>query len=386
MLPSASERALYRARAYYFFYFAAIGCYNLYITLYYQQRGLAGGAIGLLAALPAVISVAAGPLWNSLADRFQLHRRLLPLLTVAPILPIWLQSRTGDLVWLAALVALAAVFNTALAPLIDSAVLELTAGTRHSYGRTRVWGSFGFISAAALTGAVFRPEQPAALFLGYGLCMLTAAAAAWGLPARQRRLPASFGAGLRRLLRQRVFALFLISAGLIGAATQAAFTFYPLYLRHLGVAPAFIGLAASLATLSEIPGLYLASSLLRRLGAWGCTALGTLTYTLRWLLVAASGVPGLAIAVQTAHSLSFAPYLVGSVAFVDEHAPAGVNATAQAVFTATQWGLGAALGAMLGGWAFEYLGPAGLFYAAAAGTALGLGGLGLVRAADPGRG
>ena len=57
--------------------------------------------------------------------------------------------------------------------------------------------------------------------------------------------------------------------------------------------------------------------------------------------------PTLAVWTQVLHSVSFSPFLIGGVAYVDEHTPAGLSATAQAVYTAATFGVGAALGVVL---------------------------------------
>ncbi len=370
--PAASPRALFLARAYYFFFFGAIGCYTYYANLYFEARGLGGGAIGLLAALPPVMLVLGGPLWGALADRFHLHRVLLPLVTLAPIAPIWWVGQTEALGWLAAWVALAAFFSTATGPLIDSAVLELVAGTPHTFGSIRVWGTFGFILASPTMGALLRPGQLAPIFIGYAVCMAAAGLAAVGLPARRQVLHTSYQAGVRQLLAQPAFVLILAAAFLLGAATNSAFAFYPLHLQHLGASTTLIGLAGALAAVTEIPTLLLVHHLLRRFSAWGSLALGAALYVVRWAVVAVIPGPLLATLAQVLHGVSFGPSLVGGVAYVDEHTPPGLSATGQAVFSATQWGLGAAVGAAAGGWVFEHLGAAGFFLAAAAVTAAGL--------------
>lgn len=370
--PAASPRALFLARAYYFFYFGAIGCYSLYVNLYFEARGLGGGAIGLLAAVPSVMLVLSGPVWGALADRFHRQRVLLPLVTLAPIAPILWVGQAETLGWLAVGVAVASLFSTATGPLIDSAVLDLVAGTAHSFGRIRVWGSFGFILASPVIGALLRPDHLAPIFIGYAVCMAAAGAAAVGLPPRRRVLRTSYGAGLRQLLAQPALVMFLAASFLIGAATNSAFTFFPLHLQHLGAPTALIGAASALAAVTEIPALFLAQQLLRRLSARGSVVLGAAVYAVRWAVVACVAGPLPAMLTQVLHGLSFGLFLVGGVAYVDERTPPGLSATAQAVFTATQWGLGAAVGAAAGGWLFEKLGAAGFFLTAAAVTAGGL--------------
>jgi PPP family 3-phenylpropionic acid transporter len=368
----ARRRALWLARAYYFFYFAAVGAFNPYLNLYFDQVGLSGSAIGLLAAVSPLCLIVVSPAWGSLADRYRAHRVLLPLASFAPILPVLLLGGVSRFEWLAGLITVMALFSTAINPLIDSATLELVEGTTHSFGAIRIGGTFGFIAGSVTGGELVGRLGPEASFAAYGVCMAGAGLVALGLPARRATLRASFRAGLRDLLAQRAFALFLAGGLLIGAALYAAFSFYPLRLQQLGASTTLIGLASALAALSEIPMMIYSQTVLRRLGPWGTAALGACMYAARWALVGLAPTPILAILTQLLNGLSFGAFLIGGIAYVDAHTPPGLSATAQAVFTAATIGVGAALGVIGGGWLYEHLGAAGFFFAASAATAGGL--------------
>jgi PPP family 3-phenylpropionic acid transporter len=246
-------------------------------------------------------------------------------------------------------------------PLIDSAVLDLLAGTGLTYGRVRVWGSVGFTAATAVMGQVLNRAGLPALFAAYALMLGLAGLLALGLPARRQSWQVSFGASLRQFLRQRSLALFLVGSFLIGATLQAAYSFYPLYLLSLGGNPAWVGLASALSATTETPVVFFSGLLLARLGARGSVILSYTMFGVRWAILALFRAPVPALLTNAMHGLTFAPFLVGSIAYVQEHTPPGLHATAQALLTATTFGLGAAAGALGGGWLYDTLGPSGLF-------------------------
>lgn len=349
------------ARAFYFCYFAAVGCYVPFINLYFRSRGLSGAEIGALAAMPPLILLVASPLWGALGDRFRIHRWLLPLATLGPIVPVLLMARAESGPALAALVVWAALFVAPIVPLIDSAVLDLLAGTGLTYGRVRVWGSIGFTAATAVMGQVLNRAGLTALFAAYALMLGLAGLVALGLPARRQSWQVSFGASLRAFLRQRSLALFLVGSFVIGATLQAAYSFYPLYLVALGGDPSWVGLGSALSAMTETPVVFFSGLLLARLGARGSVILAYTMFALRWTILALFRAPVPALLTNAMHGLTFAPFLVGSIAYVQEHTPPGLHATAQALLTATTFGLGAAAGALGGGWLYDTLGPSGLF-------------------------
>ncbi len=365
----SAPRSLLLARAYYFVYFGAVGCYVPFVNLYFRQIGLAGAAIGVLSALPPLLMLAAGPLWGALSDRFRIHRYLLPLATIGPILPSLLMARTQQLVSLAGLVSVASIFVAAVIPLIDSAVLDLIAGTPHSYGNLRVWGSLGFTAFTWVMGFVLKVRDLRWLFYGYAVFLGLAGLLALGLPARRQTWQLSFRASLRQLLRQPPLALFLVSAFLIGATLQASYSFFPLYLQALGGNPAWVGLAGALGALTETPVVFYSALLFAWLGVRGSLLLSYVMFAVRWSALALFNRPLPVLLTNLMHGATFAPFMVGSIAYVQEHTPPGLHATSQGLLTAVTFGLGAAAGALGGGWLYDLVGPARLF-ALAAGAAL----------------
>ena len=365
-------RHLWLARAYYFFYFGAVGWYFPYINLYFEQIGLPGALIGALAAIGPLVLLGAGPLWGMLGDRFRIHRWLLPLASFGPILPALLMSRTTQFAPLAGLAALAAFFSTPIGPLIDSAVLDLTADSEHAFGAIRVWGSLGFTLVVSVAGYVLKTVGLIWLFAGFSVWLGLAGLVAFGLPARQGTMQQGFRAGLAQLLRQKTLVLFLASTFLVGASFSAGLQFMPLRLQALGGSPSDVGWANALAALSEMPFLFLSAALFRRASVRRILLLAYGGFALRWLLVGLTHSTGVILATQAMHGLTFGAMLVGSVAFVNDHTPPGLGATAQSLLVAVNYGLGAATGALAGGWLFDSAGASAMFLAMAAFTAIGL--------------
>lgn len=359
------NKPLVLARAFYFFYFGAVGCYVPFINLYFRAAGLSGLAIGVLAALPPLILLAAGPLWGVVGDRFRIHRYLLPLATLGPIVPVLLMAQTRSLAGLATLVAWAALFVAPIVPLIDSAVLDLLHETGVSYGKIRVWGSVGYSVATWIMGLVLSRGGLGLMFVAYALMLGMSGVLALWLPARRLAWKVSFGASLRQMLRQRPLRLFLIGSFLIGATLQAAYSFYPLYLQALGGNSTWVGLGGALSAITETPVVFFSALMFRWVGVRGSVILSYLMFAVRWAILALVRAPLPALLTNGLHGVTFAPFLVGSIAYVQAHTPPGLSATSQGLFTAAAFGLGAAAGALGGGWLYDQLGPSSLFGIAA---------------------
>jgi MFS transporter, PPP family, 3-phenylpropionic acid transporter len=369
--------------AFYFFYFGAMGSYLPFVNLYFQDIGLQGRAIGLLAALPPLVLLFGSPLWGAIGDRFNIHRYLLPVATFGSIVPVLIMSRTEHFGALALLVAWAAFFVNPVVPLIDSAVLDRVAGTPTSYGQVRTWGTLGFMTLTLAAGFVLTWLGLRWLFYANALMLFIAGLLALWLPRRRQALRSSFRAGLGSLLRQRPLALFLAGSFLVGATLQAFYAFYPLHLEALGGDASWVGTAGSLAALSELPVVFYSGALLAWLGVRRTVVLGYLLLALRWALLAVLRLPLPVLLTNALHGVTFVPFMVGGITFVERRTPSGLHATAQGMLFATGFGMGAAAGALLGGFIYEAAGGPGLFAVGSVAAVVAAGLVTLAGAAQP---
>lgn len=353
MHPTPPQRALNLAHAYYFFFFGGIGWLIPYIYLYFEKVGLNGGQIGFLAGLPPLGTLVVGPVWAAIGDRFHVHRWLLPIASFGLALPALLMPNFAEFMPLTALMGLMAILSAPIIALTDSAILDLLGKNTQGYGLIRLGGTFGFAIMNVAAGWLVERAGLQWAFVGYAVCLALAGVVALGLPARRTKLQIDFNAGVRQLLASRSFLFFLGGSFLIGLAFQASISFFPLRLQDLGASTLLIGLAGALSSVAEVPTLVFARRIFQRLSPWAATMIAALVYTARWALVAVLTDPISATLTQATHGLSFGMFLIGGVAYVDERSPAGLSATAQAVFGAIFGGIGAAAGAWLGGWVYQ---------------------------------
>ncbi len=152
---------------------------------------------------------------------------------------------------------------------------------------------------------------------------------------------------------------------------SAASSFYPLFLQRLGGGEELFGFSLAVATLSELPIFFFSARLLRRWGTSSVLILALVVFVLRWLLYSLAWTPELAVAGQALHGLSFSALWVAGVSYAERHAPPGLRATAQGIFSAALYGV-AALGSVLGGLLYAATGPVALFQVAALMAALAL--------------
>jgi MFS family permease len=235
---------------------------------------------------------------------------------------------------------------------------------RDKYGRVRLGGTFGWALAAPLAGLLVEKNGIQMAFYGYAAFMALALVVSqrfvFGSSADPTGAATARG-GMRKLLSNRRWALFLAMAFVCGMGFASVNTYLFAYMQQLGASAGVMGLALTLATLSELPVLFFADRLLKRLGSFGLLTLGMAVTGIRLLFFAAVSAPAGVLAFQFLNGLTFPAVWVAGVSFAYDNAPPGLSATAQGLFGAMVFGFGAAAGGLLGGLLLEAIGGRAMY-------------------------
>jgi len=357
ILTQTNNRLLIFPKTFYFLFFAAASFLFPFLALYYEQLGLSGGQIGLLAAIPSLMVLSAASLWGGLADALQQHKRLLKLALLGTMTAVLVLSFTTTFFWLIPVVMAHAFFVAPIMPLIDNTVLDLLGDRKNEYGKQRLWGAIGWGALAPLAGWVVEQFGLAWSFYGYLVLMFGCLLVSWPLSIPPTKLGGAFWRSLRLLLNHKPWLLFLSVVFIAGVNLAITHTYLFLYLNVLGASKTLMGISLTFATFSEVVVFFFAGQLLNRLGIRRLLLLALLAGALRSLAFSVIQVPWPVLIVQLLHGPSFAMMWAAGVAYADRMAPQGMGATAQGLLTSVNFGLGAIVGALAGGFLYEHVGP-----------------------------
>jgi PPP family 3-phenylpropionic acid transporter len=346
---------------FYFLYYAALACLMPFIVLYYQQLGFSGTQIGLLAGMSPLIVLVSAPLWTGVADATRRHRLLMSLAIAgaAAIALVFPSLRTLGSVVL--LIALYSFFTSPIVAFADSATMTMLAGEKDKYGRVRLGGTIGWGVTALVAGMLVQAHGLKLAFQGYAALMLLALLICQRFVFSRTAAGASLRGGVRTLMANRRWTLFLALAFVGGMGFASVNTYLFAYMQELDASKTTMGLALTISTLSELPVLFFADRLLRRLRAHGLFVLAMGVTGIRLLLYAAVSFPAGVLVFQLLNGLTFPAAWVAGVSYADENAPPGMSATAQGLFGAMVFGFGAAAGGFLGGLLLESIGGRGMY-------------------------
>lgn len=336
---------------------AGLGAFFPFLAAHLEALGFNGLELGALMAMLPLGRLVAAPLWSAAADRYRMAGTLLragcSISALGGILILYASAGTTAALGL----LLFAGGRAPLGPIIDSITVRAIPDPR-DYGKVRAWGSLGFLGAALIAGAL--PEA-AARALAATLLVATAASA-WGVPREGEGGPAPIGPALRALSRQP-FLVPLLLTGALQALTLSVYdTFFSAHVRALGLPTIITSFAVALGVAGEIGVMRIARPLLTRFGPARLLQVAALASIPRWLLTGWVDSPVALVLVQSLHALSFAAFWIAGVQAMAHHAPKEIASSAQSLFTAASYGLGALVGAILAGIVRQRLGTPEIFY------------------------
>jgi PPP family 3-phenylpropionic acid transporter len=264
----------------------------------------------------------------------------------------------------AAIFILIALFNIFLSPvssLADSATVAMLGRARAMYGRVRLGGTFGWGLFAPVAGLLVQKYGLTIGFWAFSGFMLVNFFISQRFVHGSHEVGAANPGGIRVLLASRRWIRFLFLALLGGIGAFSVSTYLFPYMAGLGANESTMGLALTLATITEIPIFFFGDRLIRRFTSYGLLTLALAMIGIRSLLYAAASTPFMVLLVQVFGGTIFPAMWLAGVAYADENAPLGLKSSAQGLFSAISFGVGSAVGGFVGGPLLETIGGRGMF-------------------------
>jgi len=356
-----------RLAGFYFFYFAYLGAFAPFFSLYLDGAGMSAVEIGVLMSLPQLSRIVAPHLWGWLADRTTHRLRVLRLAGAAgSICFLGVFAGTQFALLFAVLFAMTFFWSAAL-PLVEATTLSHLDEDTARYGRIRVWGSVGFIVAVVGVGYTLD-------FFAVGvvpwivLAMMTAMlAVGWAIPEPKLAPHPADHQPIGDILRRPEAVALIAASALMAAAHGPYYTFFSIHLVDHGYSKAVTGWLWALGVICEIaifvwmPHLYRAFSLRQILIA--SLGLAVVRFTaIGW------GADSLAVLLlaQTLHAATFGSFHAAAIGVIHRLFRGRHQARGQAIYGSLAYGLGGTLGGLASGYSWENFGAAPTFSFAAA--------------------
>jgi predicted MFS family arabinose efflux permease len=229
-----------------------------------------------------------------------------------------------------------------------------------SYGRVRLYGSLGFLLGVAGAGWVERAGLPLPAFVD--ALFVATAIVAFAFPARGEGGPAPVLPALLGLAKQPFLLPLLVTGGLQAMTLSVYDTFLSVHVQAHGLPTLLVGASVGIGVSFETALLAFGRDWLGRMGPARALLFAAASGIPRWILTAIVREPALLVAIQVLHGIGFGAFWVSGVQRMARAAPPHISASAQALWGAATYGVGALIGALLAGQVRERVGTEGIFW------------------------
>ncbi|MBL8497926.1 MFS transporter [Nitrosomonas sp. JL21] len=363
----------WRLSGFYFFYFAFIGAFSPYWSLYLQSLSFDALQIGVLMSLLLVTRMFSPAVWGWLADHTGKRVRIVQIAAVSGFLS-YCGFFVGDsFLWVFLVMSLMSFFWSASLPLMETITLSHLGDFTEKYGRIRSWGSVGFVLAVVGIGYLLEEIEIIGLLwivlgLKAGIVIFS-----YHIPEKDI-LPHAAGLhSVRQIcLRPNVMA-FLLSSLLMLFAHGAYYTFFSIYLVEHDYDKGFVGWLWAIGVMCEIGIFFIMPWLMRRFSLKHILMFSFLCAILRFVLIGQCiEWPVIIVFAQILHAVTYGAHHVSAMMVIHHFFRGRHQAKGQAIYTCMAYGVGGALGAVSSGYTWDWLGADTTFLISAAAALAGM--------------
>jgi len=360
----------WRIAGFYFFYFAFVGMYSPYWSLYLKSIQFDAVQIAILMSVGPVMRMIAPNIWGWLADRTGNRLLVVQIAAALGALSYLGVFATTSFCGMLLVLGVMSFFWSASMPLVEATTLTYLGKNTAHYGRIRSWGSVGFIVTVLGLGYAFD-------YIAIGWLLWAGLFTMLGILFFSRQIPPTEVLAhhtdsqpiMRIVLQPRVLAFFG-ACFLMSVAHGPYYTFFSIYLVEHGYAKSAVGMLWALGVICEIGVFFLMPWLTRRYTLPQILLVSFACAMLRFLLIG-WGVDSLwlLLIAQMLHAATFGAFHAAAVALIHHFFQGRHQSKGQALFGSITYGAGGMAGGLASGPIWQHYG-ASVLYSCSAGMAL----------------
>jgi len=356
----------WRLSGFYFFYFATLGGFLPYWSLYLEHIKFNAVEIGELSALMVATKIIAPNLAGWLADHTGRSLRIIRIASFFAAVIFAGFFHHNNYYWIAAItVGFSFFWNIAL-PQFEAATLFHLKNEPHQYSKIRLWGSIGFIITVLGIGRIvdlfsidYIPEIVIVLLTMIWLVSLIT-------PEAKVEIKEKESGGVFEIIKQPEILAFFVVYMLLQLAHGPYYVFYSIYLNQFDYTPTFIGLLWALGVCAEVVLFIFMKQILAWVSLRNILLISIVLSICRWLIIAfyVESAP-LMIFAQVLHAATFGSSHVVAIHLVHKYFGEFHQGKGQALYSSLSFGLGGMIGSLYSGYFWDIYGP-GFVYSMAA--------------------
>ena len=345
----------FRLSLYYVFYFAALGSYVPYWSVYLKGLNFNAVEIGELIGIFMFSKFLAPLIWGWLADHTGQRLkwiRLAAFLSIVGLLPIFIKQ---SYLWVASVTLLFGFFWNASLPQFEAITLNHLGNKSSRYSRVRLWGSIGFIISSACLPFLFAETGISILPWVLLASFIVLWVSTWFVTDKHHHALEQTSQGIVKVIKHPMVIALLIACILQAVSHGAYYTFFSIYLEEKGYSREFVGWMWALGVLAEVVLFLFAHRLFARYPAYQLFTISLLITAIRWLLLG-EFVDNMVILwfSQLLHAASFGLFHASAIHLIHDWFPGRLQGRGQALYAGMSFGLGGAVGSVLSGYLWHF--------------------------------
>jgi PPP family 3-phenylpropionic acid transporter len=347
----------WRLSSFYFFYFAALGGFLPYWSLYLEHIKFNALEIGELSALMVATKIVAPNLWGWIADHTGKSLRIIRIASFFAAIIFAGFFYKDTYLWVAMITVGFSFFWNAALPQFEAATLFHLKKEPHRYSKIRLWGSVGFIVAVLTIGRFvdllsidYIPEMIIGLLTMIWLVSLIT-------PETKPVKKTEDTVGVFKIIKQPEVIAFFTVYMLLQLAHGPYYVFYSIYLNSFNYTPTLIGQLWALGVVAEVLLFIFMKYILRWISLRHILLISVLLSICRWLIIAfyVESLPLMAFA-QLLHAATFGSSHVVAIHLVHKYFGDHHQGKGQALYSSLSFGLGGMIGSLYSGYFWDLYG------------------------------
>jgi len=328
--------------------YSVLACSSL-MSQYFAVVGFSPFEIGLLMALPPLTSIYANYIYFDLAKRLS-AKRLIKVFSFCAIVSLWAIFLFEGFLAKFIFMVVFTFFQGSLLPIVESSMISFSQRLLVPYSKIRIWGTIGYTITAFLSGRIVKLGFIWLFFVYSGIFFLIA------MLSEHLREKIE---GSRRRSEGSVPMNFIILFGIVTVCVGFNLfnsVFLPIVVRERAYDLSIVGTTFSLMALSELPFLFFAERIRKKLTTKVLFITGAVVIGTRLVLVPFTQSATALVLVQMLHGWTFIVIYYSCIGLMRENLKDQQLLSTQALFWIALQGIGPLIGSTVGGMIVEKTG------------------------------
>ena len=240
----------------YNFYFLSYALFSTLISVYMLDKGYSASQVSLVVSASFFSSMIVQPLMGILNDKIGIKKVTIYSFLLINIAAIFFMQANNLLlltVWYSAVLMLVNGVN----PVMD----VLAARSPYTYGKIRIWGTFGYAMGSQLAGLIYKFISPQAIFIVFIGMMCVSILGVFGIEPKhnqgsKKATQMKNGSSIGKIFKNKTYLFYLLIVALYSGVGNTGHTYIPSMLEHSGLSVNMATTVVAISVICESPLIF----------------------------------------------------------------------------------------------------------------------------------